>query len=336
MSNKIIFLGILSVFAIMLIPASDAVLWDLIIQTNVEYSTSLPGTPIISGIVIDHASKPVKDVTVSIRTGDGTTITSTNEEGKFTMELSNIKRITGNYIVNIIATTADGKTGITSTEFQIIGEFTKSSVIEEKLSTPEALKYLSANPNQFDKDPIGLILFNHYQKLLKEYFDIENQKIPEYQRYLEAQQQMMNSYEEQASAINRFSGTYEEYLDGLETSIRNIVENQANLTIKIFDEAKQIKNNILEKGGTEEDANLAYLEYISISKESLENFGVNSGESQSEITSNGEDITIQSVVSGVKTTVSGNSIMISITVDGVIAEYWIDENNNLQTYNLEN
>lgn len=336
MSNKIIFLGILSVFAIMLIPASDAVLWDLIIQTNVEYSISLPGTPIISGVVIDHASKPVKDATVSIRTGDGTTITSTNEEGKFTMELSNIKRITGNYIVNIIATTADGKTGITSTEFQIIGEFTKSSVIEEKLSTPEALKYLSANPNQFDKDPIGLILFNHYQKLLKEYFDIENQKIPEYQRYLEAQQQMMNSYEEQASTINRFSGTYEEYLDSLEISIRNIVENQANLTIKIFDEAKQIKNNILEKGGTEEDANLAYLEYISISKESLENFGVNSGESQSKITSNGEDITIQSVVSGVKTTVSGNSIMISITVDRVIAEYEIDKNNNLQTYNLEN
>lgn len=335
MSNKIIFLGILSVFAIMLIPASDAVLWDLIIQTSVEYS-SLSGTPIISGIVTDHASKPIKDVTVSIRTGDGTTITSTDEEGKFTIELTNIKRITGNYIVNIIATTADGKTGITSTEFQIIGEFTKSSIIEEKLSTPEALKYLSAAPNQFDKDPIGFILFNHYQKLLKEYFDIENQKIPEYQRYLEEQQQMMNSYEEQASTINRFSGTYEEYLDVMEASIRNIVENQVNLTIKIFDEAKQIKNNILEKGGSEEDANLAYLEYIVISKESLENFGVNNEESQNEITSNGEDITIQSKISGVKTIVSGNATMISITVDGIIAEYWIDENNNLQTNNLEN
>ncbi|EPA04691.1 hypothetical protein BG20_I1360 [Candidatus Nitrosarchaeum limnium BG20] len=146
----------------------------------------------------------------------------------------------------------------------------------------------------------------------------------------------MNSYEEQATTINRFSGTYEEYLDVMEASIRNIVENQVNLTIKIFDEAKQIKNNIIEKGGSEEDANLAYLEYILISKESLENFGVNNEESQNEITSNGEDITIQSKISGIKTIVSGNATMISITVDGIMAEYWIDENNNLQTNNLEN
>ena len=335
MTNKIIVIGILTVFAIMLIPASYAVLWDLVIQTNVEYSKSQPGTPIISGIVTDHASEPVKDVTISIRTGDGTIITSTNEEGRFSIELTNIKRITGNYIVNIIASTADGKTGITSTEFQIIGEFTKSSIIEEKLSTPEALKYLSANPNQFNKDPIGFILFNHYQKLLKEYFDIENQKIPEYQKYLENQQQMINSSEEQSLTINSFSGTYEEYLESIEPPVRDIVKNQIDLIIKIFDEAKQIKNNILENGGTEQDANLAYLEYISISKESLENFGINNGESQTEITSNGEDITILSDISGAKTIVAANATMISITVNGIIAEYIIDENNNLQTNNLE-
>jgi len=335
MINKIIFLGIFSIFAIMLIPASDAVLWDLIIQTNVEYSTSLSGTPIISGIVTDHASHPVKDVTVSIRTGDGSTITYTDEEGKFSLELTDSKRITGNYIVNIVASTADGKTGITSTEFQVFGEFTKTSIIEEKLSTPEAVKYLSANPSQFEKDPIGFILYNHYQKLLQEYFDIENQKVPGYQRYFQEQNEINNPPTEQT--INSFSGTYEEYMNSMKPSIRNIVENQLNLTIKIFDEAKQIKNSILENGGTDEEANLAYLEYISISKESLENFGVNSDDLQkSKITSNGGDIIIQSNISGVKIKVGGDGTVFSVSVDKIITEFVINENNNIQIINLEN
>jgi len=335
MINKIIFLGIFSIFAIMLIPASDAVLWDLIIQTNVEYSTSLPGTPIISGIVTDHASHPVKDATISIRTGDGSTITHTDEEGKFSLELTNSKRITGNYIVNIVASTADGKTGITSTEFEVFGEFTKTSIIEEKLSTPDAIKYLSANPSQFEKDPIGFILYNHYQKLLQEYFDIENQKVPEYQRYFQEQNEINNL--PTVPTINSFSGTYEEYMNSIDPSIRNIVENQINITIKIFDEAKQIKNSILENGGTDEEASLAYLEYIAISKESLENFGINSDESEkSKITSNGDDIIIQSNISGIKIKVWGDGAIFSVSVDEVIAEFIMNENKNIQISNLEN
>ena len=59
-------LGLIAV--LILIPlaiTSDAVLWDLIIQVNVENAPLFSGdSPIISGNILDHASKPVKDANV--------------------------------------------------------------------------------------------------------------------------------------------------------------------------------------------------------------------------------------------------------------------------------
>jgi hypothetical protein len=346
MFNKVIFLGLLTILGIMFIPTSDAVLWDLLIQTNIEY-TSFPDAPIISGMITDHASKPVKDVQVSIRTGHDSAIVYTDESGKFRFELSNIKRITGNYLVDIVASTTDGKIGYTNTEFQVIGEFTKTSIIEGKLSTQEAIKYLSADPNSFGKDPIGFILYNHYQKLLQEYYDVINVKMPEYQKYFDEQ-----TIEKTPTEINPtwsvFSGeTYEEYVNSLEPTIRDTVVNQLNLTINIFGDATQVKNTVLENGGTEEEARLAYLEYIAISKETLENFVYNTGNKNTsndsieqpqnvQITSNGENIIIQTDIAGMKIKIGGDGTTFGANVNGTIAEFFVDENKNIQINNFEN
>ncbi|MFB5637666.1 MAG: carboxypeptidase-like regulatory domain-containing protein [Nitrosarchaeum sp.] len=342
MRNKVIFLGLLSILGMMFIPTSDAVLWDLLIQTNID--TSNQDAPIISGIITDHASKPVKDVQVSIRTGHDSAIVHTDESGKFRLELSNIKRMTGNYLVDIVASTADGKIGYTNTEFQIIGEFTKTSIIEGKLSTQEAIKYLYADPNSFEKDPIGFILYNHYQKLLQEYYDTINEKMPEYQKYFDEQ-----TVEKTPTAENPtwsiFTGeTYEEYVNSLEPTIRETVVNQLNITINIFDEANQIKNSVLENGGTEDEAKSAYLEYIAISKETLENFVYNAGTSNDsteqlqnvQITSNGENIIIQSDMAGIKIKIGGDGTIFGANVNGTIAEFFVDENKNIQINNFEN
>ena len=59
-------------------------------------------------------------------------------------------------------------TGLTSTQFQVKGDVTPVSALQEKLSTDEAIKYLSANESDFEKNPIGQTLFKYYHGLLEE------------------------------------------------------------------------------------------------------------------------------------------------------------------------
>ncbi|PIN83017.1 MAG: hypothetical protein COV65_04610, partial [Nitrosopumilales archaeon CG11_big_fil_rev_8_21_14_0_20_33_24] len=121
-----------------------------IIQTSIDNAKILPQeAPIISGRITDHASKPVNDAQVHISTRHDSLLTTTNEQGEFRVQLGHYNRMPGTYIVKIIATAPDGKTGITNTEFQVKGVLTTTSAIEEKLSTQEAIKYLNANSSDF-------------------------------------------------------------------------------------------------------------------------------------------------------------------------------------------
>ena len=230
----------------MLIPASDAVLWSLVIQTSFDNSKVLPeDAPIISGRVTDHASKSVKDVSIHISTGHDSIFTTTNEQGEFTAQLGNYNRMPGTYIVRIMASSPDGKTGITNTEFQVTGELTKTSAVEAKLSTPEAVRYLNAKPTDFEKDPIGFILYNHYQKLLQKFITEKkiDEKILEDQKFIEEQTKiadelLLKEMEGLVPGSGVFSGyKYDNYVKNFDPVVRETIVNQMNFTKNIFEEA---------------------------------------------------------------------------------------------------
>ena len=276
----VIILGLIAV--LILIPlalTSDAILWDLIIQVNVENAPLFSGdSPIISGNILDHASKPVKDVNVHIITGEKSIFTLTDEFGKFRVKLGSFNAIPGNYAVNVIANTEDGKTGMTSTEFQIKGELTPITISEEKLSTPEATKYLSTSPKDFEKNPIGLMLYNYYQKLFSQYLDeqIIYQELTDEQIYIEQQKIIVTNLREQAIIkYDPKSGTYSGYMydrfvDSLDPTIKDTILSQLNYTTTTFAEANQLADEILVNGGTKEDARKAYLAKLTITRELME------------------------------------------------------------------
>jgi len=275
-----IILGLIVV--LILIPlalTSDAILWDLIIQVNVENAPLFTGdSPIISGNISDHASKPVKDVNVHIISGEKSIFTVTDEFGEFRVELGSFNVIPGNYSVNVIANTDDGKTGMTSTEFQIRGEITQITVSEEKLSTPEATKYLSASPDDFEKNPIGLMFYNYYQKLFSQYLDEQKiyQELTDEQIYIEQQKIIATNLREQAIIeYDPKSGTYSGYMydrfvDNLDPTIKDMILSQLNYTTTTFAEANQLADEILVNGGTEEDARKAYLTKLTIPRELMD------------------------------------------------------------------
>jgi hypothetical protein len=337
--RNIVLLGLFSVLLLLpLASNSEATLWDLQIQANVDNSPLISGDrPIVSGVIIDHASKPVHKATVNIRSGSMSIFTTTSQSGEFMAELGTQARIPGNYIVNISATTSDGKTGITSIQFQVRGDLSPTTVNQEKLSTPEAKKYLRASPEDFDRNPIGFILYNHYQKLYQEYLeDVKlSEKLSQEKSFIEEQKEIENKFrvkaiEEFKPGMGIFSGPqYENYVNSLDEAVRDTVIKHLNFTKNLVETAQELRNEILENGGTAEEAQLAYLEKITTTRDMLENLDspenyeeINSDESSESVEDNSTNLDISEETENEETTVESP---IKVDANGVIVEVEFNE-----------
>lgn len=262
------------------ISTADAKLWELVIDLNVEKEYIYSGeTVVITGKVVDHAYKPIRGAEVFIRTGAESTKAFTDPWGIFKAEINDFQRIPGTYKVNVIASWY-GMTGLTSTQFQVKGDVSPVSALQEKLSTDEARKYLSTNKSDLEKDPIGQILFKYYHGLLEELI-LEQKKAShptEEQMYLEQQRIIAKNLRNQAiKEYDPGAGTYggyqyDDYINSLNPEIRDIVASQLNFTKNTFEEAQKLRDEILDNGGTYEEARQVYLDTLSFPKEVLEQF----------------------------------------------------------------
>lgn len=262
------------------IPTSQAELWELVIDLNVEKGAIYPGeNVVITGKVVDQAYKPIRGAEVFIRAGADTTKTFTDPWGMFRGEIKDFDRIPGTYTVNVIGSWY-GMTGLASTQFQVKGDVSPVSSLQQKLSTEEARKYLSAKESDFEKNPIGQTLFKYYHELLDELI-LEKKKSREpiaEQIYLEQQRMIAEELRNQdIEFYNPSAGVYggyqyDQYLDSLNPEIRDLVASQLDFTKNTFEEAQKIRDEILANGGTYEEARQVYLDMVSIPKEVLEQF----------------------------------------------------------------
>jgi hypothetical protein len=289
--NKAVVIGLFSLLMVFsFIPASQAELWELVIDLNVEKGAINPGeTVVVTGTIVDHAYKPIRGAEVFIRAGSDTTKAFTDIDGTFKGEFKDFQRIPGTYIVNVIGSWY-GMTGMASTQFQVTGDFSPVSALQEKLSTDEAIKYLSANENDFEKNPIGQTLFKYYHGLLEEMVleKKENLEPLEHQIFIEEQRKIAEELrnkriEEFDPGAGTYGGyKYDDYINGINPEIRDLVISQLEFTKNKFEEAQKIRDEILANGGTYEEARQAYLDMLSIPKEKLEQFNQEKLEKESE------------------------------------------------------
>jgi len=259
-------------------------------EKEVQKGTIYPGeTVVVTGKVVDHAYKPIRGAEVFIRTGSDTTKAFTDPEGVFRGEFNDFQRIPGTYSVNVIASWY-GMTGLTSTQFQVKGDVSPVSALQEKLSTEEARKYLGSQESDFEKNPIGQTLFKYYHGLLDELI-IEQKEAREpiaEQIYLEQQRRIAEDLRNQAIEFyNPSAGTYEghqydDYINSLNPEIRDLIASQLNFTKNTFEEAQKTRDEILANGGTYEEARQVFLDMISIPREVLEQFNQQSLDEKSE------------------------------------------------------
>jgi len=351
------YLGLLSLLLFLpLASVSQATLWDLIIIANIENVPLYSGDrPIVSGIVLDQASKPVAKAEINVKSGSMSIFTKTSQSGEFRVELGNHERIPGNYIVNISATTSDGKTGISSIQFQIKGEISPSTISQQKLSTPEAKKYLDASPLDFDGNPIGFMLYNYYQKLYQEFLNDQEktQALSEKQEKIDEQKKIaeklrLEAIEEFNPSMGVFSGQkYKEYINSLDEEARETVAKHLNFTRNLVEEAQKIRNEILENGGTYEEAQAAYLEKITTSRDIIENLGQiqnstlindfqpspnNQTKSTNEIK---EDSPIKTKVNGIIVEVDFKESIFFVKVNGTMLEFFVNGTDIIQIDNRD-
>ena len=330
------------------LPLSESVLWDLIIDVKLEQSSLYVGEiPVVLVSVTDHASKPVSGAEVKVRLYTDSKTILTDTTGSFKVEFSEFDGLPGNYIVNVMATTSDGKIGLASTEFQVKGELLVQSYSEKILSTMEALKYLHASPDDFANDPIGLILYNYYQNLQLEFlYEINSQAELDKEQQLIAEQREQSIelteqiIEEANPGAGIYSGyKYDRFVDNLDLSVKDIIVNQLNYTVTVFGEAQAAFDEVVTNGGSYQEARLAYYEKASISREVMneltvmnientttsENF-TGSTELISELNQNGTNTDTNSVgsltlnVSGTLIDIGKAGTVIYLNINGTLVE----------------
>ena len=149
-------------------------------EKDVIYSGN---TVVVIGKVVDHAYHPTRGIEVLVRTGADTTKVFTNPDGEFKAKFVDFQGVSGTYTVNAVASWY-GITGLASTEFQVKGDVSPVSILQQQLSTDQARKYLSSNEGDFEKNPIGQILFKYYHglhdQLITEIKEAKNQSQKKY------------------------------------------------------------------------------------------------------------------------------------------------------------
>jgi len=249
-------------------------------RLNVENGIIQSGeTVVVTGKVVNHAYNPIRGAEVFIRAGAETTKVFTDPWGVFKGEFKDFQRIPGTYTVNVISSWY-GMTGLSSAQFQVKGDASPVSALQEKLSTDEARKYLGSKESDFEKNPIGQTLFKYYHGLLDK-LTLEQKEASKplaEQLFIEQQKKIANdlrdkAIEELKPGFGTYGGyQYENYISALNPEIRDTIINQLNFTKNTFEEAQKIRSEIIANGGTVEEARQAYLDMISLPKEILEEF----------------------------------------------------------------
>ena len=281
--NKIIIIGLFSFLMLFsFISTSEATLWELVlIDVNVQNDSIHPGeSVIVTGKIVDQAYKPIRGAEIFIRTGSDTAKAFTDPWGVFRVEIKDFQGIPGTtYTVNMIGSWY-GMTGFSNTQFHVKGEASPVSALQGKLSTDEAIKYLSSKEGDFENDPIGQTLFKYYHGLLEELIleHREAGKVSTEQESLKEQREIAKNLRDQKiieynPRIGIYDGyQYESHINSLNPEIKDVVVSQLEFTKNTIKEAQKLKEEIIVNGGTYHEAMQAYLKMISMPKETLEQF----------------------------------------------------------------
>jgi len=259
------------------IPLAHSTLWDLIIAVKPAKEVFLADEPLyISGNIVNHAQKPVVNAEVKIRLGSDSIVITTDSEGKFSYEFDVKERIPGKYIVNVAATSEDEKIGLASTTFIIKGTALSSAPIAQSFDDVYSLPDKDID---FENDPITALIYKYRQdiavKMEKE--KEKQQKLADYQEFLDEQRKIADMRLQERMIAEKPGGgnyvgswQYDRFVATLDGPAKDVILRQLNYTNKMWEEAKISMRQVLENGGTWQDALQIFVDSAALSREQME------------------------------------------------------------------
>jgi len=288
-------IALVSIFLILgSVSVSEAILWDLIITAELEKNPLEAGEiPVIVGSVVDHASKPVVNAEVKLRFGINSATTYTDSTGYFKYE-SEQGAEPGHYIVNITATSEEGKMGMKSITYHVKGTVEPTAENLFGVYTVAPPFSISLSVEDMKKNPIAYKIFLHKLKLEQQLAEVKQSQAEsnEFQLFIEEQRGIAaEKLEVDILKENPGSGIYSGWkLDtflgkfDFNDPLKILFSTQLNYTLQKFDEARNAMLTVIENGGTWEEARQAYLEAASTSRAELEIINENLNENLNENT----------------------------------------------------
>jgi hypothetical protein len=249
--------------------ASAATLWDFMIKAEFEDAQiDLNEKPVISGIVVNQASKPVSEVDVKIRFAGVSVSTTTDAEGKFRYEFGE-QTTPGTFSVTISATKDNLKGFATITlkvgkAFSTFGEIYYKQLQNKTKASPVPAPYETLKQKNYEK-----FLAEQNKKLQRQY-DAEARKLALDEKRDLAKQKLEQALQERPVGPGTYSGlSYQDYVTKLDPHIKNTIVSQINYTKQLHEEARQAMKAVLDNGGSLQEARKVYFEKLSITKEEL-------------------------------------------------------------------
>ncbi|HEY8111117.1 MAG TPA: carboxypeptidase-like regulatory domain-containing protein [Candidatus Nitrosotenuis sp.] len=249
---------------------ASAAPFDFLVNAKLEqHQIELGQKPVVFGTVTDNVLRPVSGIEVKITFGANSATTVTDSNGEFRQEFSE-QMEPGIFTVNVFAK-QDGKKGFGDATLRISKQMTTFSDMYYNSK-------LSDLTDQKKSDPYESLKIKNYERFLKEknkmlqkQIDIEAKKVSLQEKKDIASQRLNQTITELKPGPGSLSGDkYDRYFSELNPSIRDDVANQMNYTRKIITDAKLAMKQVLDSGGTPDEARKAYLEKLSTKRDSME------------------------------------------------------------------
>jgi len=281
MNNSVIILSTIAVgciFALSSISESEAKLWDFVVEMEIQkHSTDENKNKIIIGTVFDHAYRPISNIDVKVTFAGESHILKTDKFGEFRKQLDLHHLEPRTYSVHVHATANDGKQGMARTTFHIDGHNEKSERFERQLESME----MANDPSKLRKnsnDPISVILYQHYLQLQEKVAQAkyEEQLLNESKNEIKVIKQL--SFEKLMEALENRPLVFTQigdspsmlsFLGSLDPERKEIFNLQLNTTKLRVMHAQIAMQNVLDNGGSLEDARQAYFDHAAITHEEL-------------------------------------------------------------------
>ena len=222
--------------------------------------------PVIEGTVTDQASRPVSDVLVNISTAVGTAGTKTDGGGKFRYEFSNSFQ-PGQYAVNVKAQKDGYGMGLKSTTFFVKGI--------PSTQTQNQLQLKTVSEDKIKNDPIASKILKNIEITQKRQAEQEkklkqieeNKKFLDQQRAL-ADKELQNDLGIWFTSLDPFTprNAYTSFVSQINQTLQGLFWEQFNFTEQKTNEGLTAMFQVLDNGGSEQEARKAFIQKASSSR----------------------------------------------------------------------